>query len=422
MKRYAEYKDSGAEWIGEIPEHYQIVPLFSVVSENRVKNSSNTCANLLSLSYGKIVNKDINTNDGLLPESFETYQVVEKGYTILRLTDLQNDKRSLRSGYVGETGIITSAYVGLVPSDRIDGRFLANLMHGYDVMKIFYSLGNGVRQSMNYADLKWLPVVLPPLSTQKAIADYLERKIAGIDTLMADKQKLIELLHENRNAVISEAVTKGLDPTIPMKDSQIDWVGKIPAHWTVTRIKNLFFVVDERNADDSAMLLSLFTAIGVKPRSEMEERGNRAVTVMNYKRVVCGDLIVNKLLAWMGAIAYSEYDGVTSPDYDVYRAKSTINVVKDYYHHYFRNTNFKSDCYKYGHGIMMMRWRTYPEEFLSIPVLNPPFAEQVKIAEYVRNESEKIDALISDITEQIEKLKEYRQSVISEVVTGKVSV
>lgn len=200
-------KDSGIDWIGQIPAHWEIKPLFIVASENRAKNDGNQCDNLLSLSYGKIINKDIETNFGLLPESFETYQIVQGGYTILRLTDLQNDKRSLRTGFVKETGIITSAYVGLIPTVALDGCFLSDLLHAYDIMKIFYSLGNGVRQSMNYKDLKRLPILIPPIAEQQKISATLLQETAKLDPLVSEIESQIVALKEYRQSIISEAVT-----------------------------------------------------------------------------------------------------------------------------------------------------------------------------------------------------------------------
>ncbi len=207
LDKNAKMKDSGIEWIGEIPEDWEVLPLFAVANENQQRNTNLVNNNLLSLSYGKIVNKDIETNFGLLPESFETYQIVEKGYTILRLTDLQNDKRSLRSGYVPEKGIITSAYVGLVPSEKVDDKYLSDLLHAYDLMKIFYGLGNGVRQSINYKDLKRMPLPVPPVYEQERISEYLAAKTAKVDTLIFDIQTQIEKLKEYRQSIISEAVT-----------------------------------------------------------------------------------------------------------------------------------------------------------------------------------------------------------------------
>jgi len=194
--------------------------------------------NLLSLSYGNIVNKDINTSDGLLPESFETYQIVKPGDIVLRLTDLQNDKRSLRSALVTQTGIITSAYLALKP-EGIDPKYLGYLLRAYDVSKVFYSMGGGLRQSMKYGDIKRMPLVMPTKAEQSEIASFLDRETAKIDALITEQQRLIELLQEKRQAVISHAVTKGLNPNAPMKVSGVEWLGEVPEHWEVKPLKHL---------------------------------------------------------------------------------------------------------------------------------------------------------------------------------------
>lgn len=207
LDKKAPMKESGVEWIGEIPQEWEMKPLFIVAFENQVKNTGNVNTNVLSLSYGKIVRRDVGTNFGLLPESFEGYQVVDEGYIILRLTDLQNDKNSLRSGYVTEKGIITSAYVGLVCREIVYSRFMEYLLHTYDLMKIFYGLGNGVRQSMNYKDLKWLPIPITSIEEQIAIADYLDLKTSRIDSTIKDIKVQINKLKEYRQCIISEVVT-----------------------------------------------------------------------------------------------------------------------------------------------------------------------------------------------------------------------
>jgi len=201
------------------------------------RNVGLTSTNLLSLSYGRIVLKDMASNDGLLPESFETYQILEPNDIVLRLTDLQNDKRSLRTARCTYAGIITSAYLALRPS-RIESRFLAHLLHSYHLTKVFYSMGGGLRQTMNFADVRRLPILLPPPAEQSAIATFLDRETGKIDALVAEQERLIALLKEKRQAVISQAVTKGLDPNAPMKDSGVEWLGEVPAHWEVKRIKH----------------------------------------------------------------------------------------------------------------------------------------------------------------------------------------
>jgi len=207
MDKSAIRKNSGVDWIGAIPETWEILPLFAAAEENKVKNDGMVCDNLLSLSYGKIITKDMESNFGLLPASFEGYQVVHPGYTVMRLTDLQNDKRSLRTGYVEETGIITSAYLGLIPSERLDGKYFNYLLHAYDLLKIYYGLGSGLRQTLKFSDMKWLPVLIPPMSEQRAIVAHIDIKTAQINGLITNINEQIEKLKQYRQIVIHDAVT-----------------------------------------------------------------------------------------------------------------------------------------------------------------------------------------------------------------------
>ena len=201
------YKDSGIEWIGKIPAGWEVVPLKTVAKDNRTRNIGMQCNVLLSLSYGNIITKDINSSFGLIPENFETYQIVNPGYIVLRLTDMQNDKRSLRSGYVTHRGIITSAYIGLIPMDNINNKYLSYVLHVYDLKKVYYALGSGLRQSIKYVDIKNLPILQPPLPEQESIAAYLDKKITLIDSITADIQRQIEQLKNYRKIIIHDAVT-----------------------------------------------------------------------------------------------------------------------------------------------------------------------------------------------------------------------
>src|SRR5690606_4576831 len=208
----------------------------TVASESKISNKGMIENNLLSLSFGRIIQKDIETLGGLLPESFETYQVVNENDIIFRLTDLQNDKRSLRSAICRERGIITSAYVAVTPK-KIQPKFMHYLMRSYDENKVFYNLGSGLRQSLKYDELKRLPLVTPPESDQNQVEEFLDRETARIDNLIAEKQTFINLLKEKRQALISHVVTKGLDSNVKMKDSGVEWIGEVPEHWVVKKIK-----------------------------------------------------------------------------------------------------------------------------------------------------------------------------------------
>ncbi len=204
-------KDSGIEWIGTIPEHWKVLYLSQTATEQSISNKDIRNQNLLSLSYGKIINKDINTTDGLLPASFDTYQIVHNGNIILRLTDLQNDHKSLRVGLVTQTGIITSAYTCLLPRRNVVPEFLYLLLHSYDVCKVFYGMGGGVRQSIGFDDIRRLLIPVPPLGEQKQIADSCNAKSDFIEGLIVNIEKEILLLTEYRIRLISDVVTGKTD-------------------------------------------------------------------------------------------------------------------------------------------------------------------------------------------------------------------
>ena len=207
INKNIELKDSGVSWIGEIPTHWSFERFGDKFRHNKRKNSNLENDNLLSLSYGKIKRKDINSSFGLLPESFETYQIVEEGDIILRLTDLQNDWNSLRVGLVKEKGIITSAYVGLKLSKTLYPTFIYYLLHNYDIKKVFYSQGGSIRQSMKFADIKSMPLLHPDFNTQVEIAKYLDEKTSKIDEIVLTIDKNIEAFKEFRKTLINDAVT-----------------------------------------------------------------------------------------------------------------------------------------------------------------------------------------------------------------------
>lgn len=227
-----EMKDSGIEWVGLIPTHWPVHPVYTYFGERKNKNRFGTEDNLLSLSYGKVIRKDINTSDGLLPESFNTYNIVEAGDIIIRPTDLQNDKRSLRTGLVKEHGIITSAYIGLYPIKKVDSRFFHYLLHAYDVMKVFYNMGNGVRQGLNYSEFSRLMVFEPTYDEQVAIADYLDGKIAEIDSIIAQKKEQLSVLEAYKKSLLFEYVTGKKEVPAPitavMVDPNVILLGKLP--------------------------------------------------------------------------------------------------------------------------------------------------------------------------------------------------
>ena len=203
----AEMKDSEIQWVGMIPAHWIVHPVYTYFGERKNRNRRGAEDNLLSLSYGRVIRKDINTSDGLLPESFNTYNIVEAGDIVIRPTDLQNDKRSLRTGLVREHGIITSAYIDLCPIKKVNSRYFQFLLHAYDVMKVFYNMGNGVRQGLNYSEFSRLMVFEPPYDEQEAIANYLDEKCNEIDAIIDQKKEQLSTLEAYKKSLIFEYVT-----------------------------------------------------------------------------------------------------------------------------------------------------------------------------------------------------------------------
>ena len=202
-----EMKDSGIEWVGNIPVHWDVRPLYYYFAERKKKNYLGQEQNLLSLSYGKVIRKDINTSEGLLPDSFNDYNIIEPGDIVLRLTDLQNDKRSLRTGLVKEHGIITSAYVTLKAAKEVVPEYFHYLLHAYDVMKVLYNMGNGVRQGLNYSELSKMHIVAPPLDEQKNIAARLDCVCKGIESIIASKKQQLAVIDSYKKSLIYEYVT-----------------------------------------------------------------------------------------------------------------------------------------------------------------------------------------------------------------------
>lgn len=190
MKRYYSYKPSGISWIEEVPSHWNVLKLSQVSQEHFISNKAIHHQNLLSLSYGKIVRRDINATEGLLPASFDTYQIVEPGNIVLRLTDLQNDRKSLRVGIAKEEGIVTSAYLALEPRDSIKPEYLYSFLHAADIHKYFYSLGSGIRQNLNFSGLRDILVAFPPLDEQEAIVTFLDSKTFKIDSYVAERERV----------------------------------------------------------------------------------------------------------------------------------------------------------------------------------------------------------------------------------------
>lgn len=434
--RYPAYKDAGVEWLGEVPEHWGVSPLFAMMNEREEKNTGNLEQNVLSLSYGRIIRRDIESNFGLLPESFETYQILYPGDIVLRLTDLQNDHRSLRVGAVQERGIITSAYVGLKPSSTIDSRFVFYLLNGYDLLKVFYGFGGGVRQSMNFKDLRRLPLLMPSLPEQRAIADFLDGETARIDALVAKQEALIALLQEKRKAVISHAVTKGLNADAPMKDSGVAWLGEVPSHWEVKRLKYVLIHIEQGWSPDSEDRLTVESEWGVLKtgcvnRGVFRETEHKTLPNTLQPRpeyeIRPGDVLMSRAngsIDLLGSVALvNECRPRLMLSDKIYRLNLRPELIDKHFLTFVMNSqSIRHQIEQAASGAEGLANNIAKGSVREFWLVVPTLDEQHQIVEFIETETARINALIAKAEQFIERLREHRTALIAAAVTGKIDV
>jgi putative type I site-specific restriction-modification system, S subunit len=424
MEKYSKYKDSGVKWIGDIPAHWEVRLLSQMATLHYLSNKDVHHQNLLSLSYGRIINKDINGVSGLLPASYDTYQIIENGNIVLRLTDLQNDQKSLRVGLCTQEGIITSAYLALQPRVTVLPAFLYLLLHTADIMKVFYSMGNGLRQNLNWGELRKLSCVLPPLAEQRAIVSYLDGKVGQIDTYIAKQTQQIELLKELKQAVIANAVTKGISNDnnyhTKLKQSGVSWIGEIPEHWEVKRAKNMFIRMAREVRDEDAVITCFRDGQVTLRKNRRVDGFTESLKEIGYQGIRKGDLVIHQMDAFAGSIGVSDSDGKGTPVYICLQPKGDCS--NNYYMYLLREmarTGFIKSLYR---GIRErssdFRYETFAKLFLPIP----PLPEQRAIVSYIEAQTANIDKLINAYQQQVERIKELKQRLISDAVTGKINV
>ncbi len=423
--RHYEMKDSGVEWIGKMPSNWQVKYLFQLVSQVKNKNNGLREKNLLSLSYGKIKRKDIETTDGLLPASFDGYNIIEEGDIVMRLTDLQNDHTSLRIGRATERGIITSAYTTVRPSKETSP-FLYLALHSFDVKKGFYGMGAGVRQGLNYGEVKKVLVPVPPLSEQTAIAAYLDEKCATIDAIIVEAKSSIEGYKSWKASVIFETVTKGLNPNAEMKDSGVEWIGEIPKGWKVSAVKRHYSItlgkmLESVPQSNDATLENYMCASNVK-WGGIDTTTNRQMWFSPIEKeeylLKEGDLLVMEGGATAGTSTI--YHGEFTPCYmqnSVNRCRSKDGSLPSFLYYWLFLVNHR------GHIDSVCNCATFKhltkEKLGRIPFVYVPKEEQESIVSYLDRKCSLIDGIILEKEDLIRELENYKRSLIFEVVTGK---
>lgn len=308
------------------------------------------------------------------------------------------------------------------PAADADGHFLGYALEAAPAVAQKSRMGHGITVMHIYASaLKDLRLPLPPISAQKAIAAFLDRKTAAIENLIRKKQKLLDLLAEKQAALINQAVTKGLDPSVPMRDSGIATIGLVPAHWRVLRNKVVVREVADLSQTGEEELLTVSHITAVTKRAEKDVTMFMAATHVGYKRVQHGDLVINTMWAWMGALGTSEEEGIVSPAYGVYRLDQS-QMEPAFYDLFYRTPEYVVEMTRYSKGVWSSRLRLYPESFLGLLVLVPPLQEQRDILAAIRSKVGSYPATIAALSASIERLQEYRQALITAAVTGQHEV
>jgi type I restriction enzyme S subunit len=420
LQPYPEYKESGLPWLGGIPRHWNSGPGFAAFREKQVKNTGMQEKTVLSLSYGRIVVKPPEKLHGLVPDSFETYQIVNPGDIIIRSTDLQNDWNSLRVGLVRDRGIITSAYLCFCTTGTLSPEYGYQLLHSFDLMKVFYGLGSGLRQNLDWSDFKRMLIFIPPPDEQAAMVRFLDYANGRLERAIRAKRKVIALLHEQKQAIIHRAVTRGLDPTVPLKPSGIPWLGDIPRHWEVLRSKYLFREIEHRSPTGQETRLSMSQKWGLVPSSRIEEK--RLVSESGVGAKICrpGDIVLNRLKAHLGVFALASERGLVSPDYTVFRP--IRNMEARYFEAMYRTPACRVELRQRAKGIVQGFWRLYTDDFYDIRLPVPPVDEQKRIMAQLDIDLSGVNTANNRLEREISLLREYRTRLVADVVTGKLDV
>ena len=421
-------KDSGIKWIGFIPADWKINNVFQLFTQVKNRNSDLQEQNLLSLSYGKIKRKNIDTTDGLLPESFDGYNIIEADDIVLRLTDLQNDHKSLRVGLAEERGIVTSAYLTIRNRSESLAKYLYYYLHSFDIAKGFYGMGAGVRQNLNWNEMKWLKILSPPLEEQQRIADYLDGECARIDSVIEKTRASIVEYKKLKQALITRAVTKGIRPARPMKDSGVEWIGQIPAAWEVCKLRHIGFTQNgiSKSGDFFGKGYPFVSYSDVYRNYSIPLKVNGLIQSTDEEQKIYsverGDIFFTRTSETIEEVGFSSVCERTIPKATFagflirvrpYNDKLDVSFSK----YYFRSNHHRFYLVKQMN--LVTRASLGQSLLKGMPVLVPPLDEQKEIAAYLDEKCKAIDNLIAKKETLLIELESYKKSLIFEHVTGK---
>ena len=420
-----QLKNSGIEWVGDIPVEWECKPIRALFLENNNKNYFGKETKALQFKFGEIVPKqNFNANDDeYVAETILKYNIVDKGMIVINGLNLNFDFVTKRVGLVRDRGIITSAYMSVSVKDlqTVMPEYACYLLKSYDNCAAFHNMGGGVRKILNFDELKHNLFVLPPISEQKAIAEFLDKKCGEVDALIADIQQEIETLEQYKRSVITEAVTKGLDPSVPMKDSGIDWVQTIPKHWSV---HPLYYYFEERKNKNifakEQNLLSL--SYGKIIRKDINASGGLLPENFNAYNIVEPKDIVLRLTDLQNdrrslRTGYVNERGIITSAYITLKAKR--DIIQEYFYYELHVFDLMKGLYNMGSGV---RQGLNFDELSKLKLFEPSIKEQEEIVIHIKEKEIAINKIIADKQSQIETLESYKKSLIYEYVTGKKEV
>ena len=413
-----EMKDSGIEWVGKIPKHWSVEKGKYILKylQKPVKSDDGV---ITCFRDGEVTLRSNRREDGFTMSDKEIgYQGIDKGDLVVHGMD----------GFAGAIGISDSRGKASPVLNVLDSccnkKYLMYYLRTMAYSDVFVALASGIR--VRSCDLRWnklasLPYPVTDIKDQSEIVQYIDKKCSEIDSISSDIQKQISVLEDYKKSVITEAVTKGINPDVEMKDSGIEYIGKIPCHWTLYRLKYILNERNSRSATGTELLLSVSQYKGVIPSSEIGNRTMQADCLVGYKQVKKDDLVFNKLNPGLARFGTSHFDGITSPDFSVYivdKEKCSSVFLQYLFKTYRYVAKIKGDCTGVGDGFS----RLYSEQLYRFVVALPTMEELESIVEYIETVVREIDSLISDKKKQLEILAEYKKSLIYEFVTGKKEV
>jgi len=421
MQRHESYKPSGVKWLGAVPSHWEILALRAVTQLKSDRNRPDLPVLSVYREYGVIRKDSRDDNHNATSLDTSTYKVVQPG-------DLVVNKMKAWQGSMGVSaheGIVSPAYITCsTKSERVLPGYLHYLLRSSSLIGVYNSLSYGVRVGqwdMHYEDFKQIPIPVPPSDEQDRVITALDIKISEIEAAIAKKERLIELLNEQKGVLVNQAVSLGLNPKATIRESGVKWIGRVPSHWNVIRAKYLFREVDERSQTGSEELLSVSHMTGVTSRSEKTNIYMfMAEDYTGSKLCRPNDLVFNIMWAWMGALGVSEKAGIVSPSYGVYRQLKAETFNNWYLENLLRSSAYVAEYNRRSTGLHSSRLRLYSNMFFDMEIAVPPRDEQDEIERQTKERVDQADAVIGATQREIEKLVEFRATLIDSYVTGKI--